>query len=275
MRIGLIGCGRVGVTIFSILRTRNRIVGVYDSNARKQKTAVRSLRIRRNHTYEELISQSEVLFIATPDDAIIRAYHKMQPSLKGRKYVFHFSGILPADTLSKKKNVFRASIHPFATFPRIMIAPRKKHFFLSVEGDPQAIKCAHAIFNSQHFTLKSIRKKDKPLYHLIGVFSSNLLVGLVGATYQSANMMGWREKDIRHLIFPIITETLNNIEEYGLKESLSGPLRRGDVRTIEEHLKALQKNKYLLRVYKSLSAYIMHAIISGEKNPKLKKLFNQ
>lgn len=275
MRIGLVGCGRAGVTILYMLRTHNKLVGVYDSNLRKQKNAIQSLRIMHNPNYAELISQSEAIFIATPDDVIVRAYKKMQSYLNGRKYVFHFSGILPADVLPKKRNVFRASIHPFATFPRIAIPPSRKHLFLSIEGDPQAVERARAIFNSGIFKLRSIRKKDKPLYHLVGVFSSNLLVGFVAAIYESANLIGWREEDLKRLVIPMVAETLNNIKKYGVKDSLSGPLRRGDVKTIEKHLRVLKKNKRLMRIYKDLSLYIVQNLTTGRKKSVLIRLLGK
>ena len=274
MRIGLIGCGRAGISIFHVLRKYNKIVGVYDSNARNQKTAVKLLSVKANPSYRELIEQSEVLFIATPDDVICKAYNKMKRLLKGEKYIYHFSAILPADILTRKEHVFRASIHPFATFPRIAIPSTRRHFFLSIEGDRKALKCARVIFRPHHFTLNTIKKRDKPLYHLIGVFSSNLLVGLVASVYKIARMMGWRQRDIRQLVFPIITETLNNVESYGLRDSLSGPLRRGDLQTVKKHLKVLQKNKDLLRIYKDLSLYIAQNLTTARKKDALIKLLS-
>jgi predicted short-subunit dehydrogenase-like oxidoreductase (DUF2520 family) len=275
MRIGLIGCGRVGVTIFYLLRKHNRLVGAYDPNIRNQKAAARLLSIKDNPTYEDLINRSEALFIATPDDKIAEAYKQMQVYFSGKKYVFHFSGILPATVLPKKKNVFRASIHPFATFPRIVIPPKRMRYFLSIEGDPQAIRCGRAIFHSGHFTLKAINKKDKPYYHLIGVFSSNLLLGLLASTYSIAAKGAWTEKEIHQLVYPIIEETLENIRDFGLRDSLSGPLRRGDLETIEKHLLALRNDKRLLKIYKDLSMYIVQNLTSGSKNRRLVKLLSE
>lgn len=275
MRIGLVGCGRVGVTIFHILKKRHKVVGVYDINKKKEKAAIRLLGIKKNPTYKELITQCEALFLATPDDAITKAYEKMYEYLCGTKYVFHFSGILPAELLPKKRNIHRASVHPFATFPEITVMSAHQHFILSIEGDPKALKTARTIFSPRYFTLKRLRRQNKTLYHLIGVFSSNLLVGLVASIYEIADKMGWKEKELRQLVFPVIAETLNNIEQYGLKSSLSGPLHRGDIDTIKKHLKALKKNKRLSQIYKELSLYIVQNLTPGSKNRRLKKLLEE
>ena len=275
MRIGLIGCGRVGVTVFYLLGKHNRIVGLHDKDENKEREALKILGIRNNPHYRELIMQSDALFIATPDDAILKAYEKMYSYLKENKLVFHFSGILPAEILPKKSNVSRASVHPFASFPKVVIPPKRKHLFISVEGDRQAIKGARDIFHPRYFTLKRLRREDKVFYHLIGVFSSNLLVGLIASIYAMAEKINWKEKDIQQLVYPLIEETLHNTKKHGLKESLSGPLRRGDVETVKKHLKTLKQHKQLLRIYKELSLYILQHLAPDKTNRTLTKLLSE
>jgi predicted short-subunit dehydrogenase-like oxidoreductase (DUF2520 family) len=274
MRIGLIGCGRVGVTIFNILKKRHNVVGVYDINKKHERIAIRLLGVRKNPPYRELIKQSEVLFLATPDDALVKAYKNMYNHLTGPKYVLHFSGIMPADILPKKRNIYRASVHPFATFPEIAIQTRKQPFILSIEGDRAAVNMARRIFPPKHFILKRLRKQDKTLYHLVGVFSSNLLVGLLAVISDIARKVNWKEDEIRQLVYPIIEETMKNIKKHGLRNSLSGPLARGDVKTVQTHLDALRKNKSLLKIYKEISLYITDNLISEHKRHKLKKLLD-
>jgi predicted short-subunit dehydrogenase-like oxidoreductase (DUF2520 family) len=274
MRIALIGCGRVGVTIFYLLKRnkKNTIVGVYDTDKRQEKAAIKMLRIKHNPRYREIIEQSEALFIATPDDAILKAYRKMRKYLWRNKCIFHFSGLLPADILPAAKGIYRASVHPFATFPKIIVPPKRQRFFLSLEGDPRAVKNACAIFHSKYFAIKRIEKETKTFYHLIGVFSSNLLVGLIASIHDIAAKCGWKAKDIRQLVYPILEETLNNIKEYGIRESLSGPLQRGDTGAIGEHLHVLQNDKDLLNVYKTLSRVIINNALPGKRRNKWRKM---
>ncbi len=272
MRIGLIGCGRVGVSITRLLKYNNQIVGVYDRKKGKQKQAVKLLSITNNPDYRKLIGRSEVLLVATPDDIIPQACRKMIKSITGTKYIFHFSGILPADIIPKKGNIHRASVHPFATFPKRPPTAKRQHFFLSIEGDKQAIRVACTIFHERYFTLRKIKKENKPIYHLVGVFSSNLLVGLVASINELASKIGWRRQDLEQMIIPMIEETTSNIKVLGVRESLSGPLRRGDVEVIKKHLRALKKDKNLLEIYKALSISIVNNIIDGKQKRDLKRL---
>jgi len=272
MRIGLIGCGRAGVTIFNLLKRNNRIVGVYDIRKNNERTAARILRIKNNPTYKKMISQSEALFIATPDDEILNAYDKMRKHARERKYVYHLSGVLPADIMPRVKNISRASAHPFATFPAITTPSGRKRFTISIEGDPPAVRSARAIFHKNNFTLKRIKKKDKTIYHLVGVFSSNLLVGLVSSIQKLTNRIDWHEEEFEQMIFPIIEETVDNLKQHGVQDSLSGPLRRGDLGIIEKHLRALKNEKNLLNIYKTLSRSLVDGMSDGKRKRALKKI---
>jgi predicted short-subunit dehydrogenase-like oxidoreductase (DUF2520 family) len=272
MRIGLIGCGRAGVTIFNLLKRNNRIIGVYDIKKENERTAVRILKIKDNPTYKELINQSEALFIATPDDEILNAYDKIRKHARERKYIYHLSGVLPADIMPRRKNISRASVHPFATFPTITAPSRRKRYSISIEGDPPAIRSARAIFHKNNFTLRRINKKDKTIYHLVGVFSSNLLVGLVSSIQKLVNRINWHEEELEQMIFPIIEETVGNLKKYGIQDSLSGPLRRGDLGIIEKHLHALKNEKNLLNIYKALSRSLVADMSDGKRKRALKKI---
>ncbi|UCF71289.1 MAG: DUF2520 domain-containing protein [candidate division WOR-3 bacterium] len=274
MRIGLIGCGRVGTAIFCILGRDNKITGVYDIRKKNERTTAKLLKIRKNPDLHAIVNRSEAIFIATPDDEILRAFANINRHIRKRTYIFHFSGILTADIIPKSKKIYRASVHPFATFPAVMSKPKNKHFFLSVEGDPPAVKVLRKIFRSKHFTIRKIRKVDKAAYHLIGVFSSNLLIGLVASIDRLTAKIGWRRRDFEQMIFPLIEETLHNIRKYGVQDALTGPLARGDVGIIRKHLSTLQHERTLYNIYKALSRAVAENISDPKKNLKLKKVLH-
>jgi len=275
MKIGLIGCGKVGITLCYLLKKNNHIMGVYDINKRNEKRALRLLHIKKNLTLRELCRVSEVLFFATPDDQILRAYKKAKSFIIGEKYIFHFSGLLPAMIFPKRATIYRGSVHPFATFPMITIPPTRKNFFLFIEGDPKAQMVARKIFPKRYFILRKINKKDKETHHLIGVFSSNLLVGLMLAIYELTRSIHWEEKDFYNVVYPLIEETLVNIKKYGVSKALSGPIRRGDVKVIKKHLKALKKNKTLLNIYKTLSLNILESVTEKKRNKAIETLLKK
>ncbi len=46
--------------------------------------------------------------------------------------------------------------------------------------------------------------------------------------------------------------TLNNVSELGTEEALTGPVVRGDLETIRDHMAKLEGNSEVLRIYKML-----------------------
>ncbi len=271
MKIGLIGCGKVGTSIFYYLSKNNPIVGVYDTNKTHQKRTARLLHVKENPPLEELCRTSTALFFATPDDELTKAYEKVQRFIKRTKYLYHFSGLLPASVFPKKRAVYRSSVHPFATFPQLFIPPARRQYVLFLEGDQRAVKSAQAIFDRKHFTLKTISTKRKVHYHMLGVFSSNFVVGLFSAMRSLANRLEWTEQEMCDVVFPMIEETLENIKLYRSKGALSGPLVRGDAKTIRRHLRALKQNNRLADIYKALSLQLLEAVVKG-KNKGLAKI---
>lgn len=273
MDIGLIGCGKVGTSLFYLLKKNNRIIGVYDIKKRNQRRTVKHIKILKNASYKEICIKSQALFFATPDDKIVTAFTKAKPFLEGKKYVFHFSGMLPSTIFSKSKKIHRASVHPFTTFPEIIMSPIRQKYNLFIEGDDSALRAARRIFVSKYFKIQKIAKQYKTKYHLIGVFSSNLLVGLISAIEGLSRDIGWTKRDTSDVISPIIKTTLDNVIKNGVKKALSGPLKRGDISTIEKHLKILRKDRNLLNIYKALSLAILKNVVDNKR--RIERLLNK
>ena len=271
MKIGLIGCGKVGTSIFYYLSKNNLIVGVYDINKTHEKRTARLLHVKQNPPLEQLCRTSTALFFATPDDEIKNAYKSLEHFIEGKKYLYHFSGLLPAAIFPKTRNVYRASVHPFATFPQLFIPPARRQYMLFLEGDQRAAKAAYTIFDKTHFTLKTISTKKKIHYHILGVFSSNFIVGLLSAMRGLTKHLGWTEQEMHDAIFPMIEETLENIRLYSSEGALSGPLVRGDTKTIRRHLGALKHDKHLAAIYKALSLHLLDTVVK-DSNKDVRKI---
>jgi predicted short-subunit dehydrogenase-like oxidoreductase (DUF2520 family) len=275
MKIGLIGCGKVGTTLCYLLKKCNHLVGVYDINKQHEKRACRLLYIKKNVSLKKMCQMSDILLFATPDDKIVHAYRKARPFIRGKKYVVHFSGLLPADIFPKSPHIYRCAVHPFATFPRILIPPTRKKYPLCIEGDVKARRIVRKIFPRTYFSFRTITKKNKDIYHLIGVFSSNLVVGLLSAIYELTKTLHWTEKDFYEFVLPLVEETLNNVKKLTLKNALSGPLERGDIEVVERHLKTLKRKKQLLKIYKLLSRSSLKTLRRKKGTQNIARLLQQ
>lgn len=273
MKIGLIGCGRLGLTIGYFLKKYNRLYGVYDTDKKKLKHAIKILKIKNNPDYKKLIKNCQVLLFTTPDDKIVDAYNRAKKYITDKKFLFHFSGLLPAEIFADNKNVSRASLHPLATFPYTRIPPLRKKYELFFQGDKKNYRITLKIFPRKQFRIHILNKKDKPIYHLLGVFSSNMVVALVEAILVLSRKLAWRQKEFNDFIFPMMIETIMNVKEYGVKKGLSGPLVRGDVESIKKHLKILRKTPSLHKIYRDLSQIILK-YAPAKKRRQFKQILN-
>ncbi len=73
-------------------------------------------------------------------------------------------------------------------------------------------------------------------YHASGVLASNYLVVLAAQASALLERAGFDRDGARDALIPLMRGTLDNVAEQGVDNALSGPLRRGDVGTIERHL---------------------------------------
>jgi len=264
MRISLVGCGKVGVIILYYLKERHVIIGVYDPDQQAQNRAVRILGIKKPVPYPEFVKKSDAVFIATPDDMIQDASNRIRKYLGKNTLLVHFSGTLPAEILPRTRGALRAAVHPFATFPKLVIPPPRLVYPLFIQGDRKTVDRVRRIFRGKHFTVSRISKTEKARCHLMGVMCSNLFVSLVVAVNKLTPRGTDREKLFRFAVLPLVEETLANLKKSGIESALSGPIKRGDLRTVKAHLKMLRKDKNLIRIYRALSENIVKYAPKGK-----------
>lgn len=73
-------------------------------------------------------------------------------------------------------------------------------------------------------------------YHASGVIASNYLVVLAAQAAALLEQAGFDRDGARDALIPLMRGTLDNLAAQGVENALSGPLRRGDVGTVERHL---------------------------------------
>ena len=85
------------------------------------------------------------------------------------------------------------------------------------------------------------------------MFASPLLTALLAATERVAGAAGVSRKAARKRMLPILTQTLANYSRLGAPRAFSGPIARGDVATVEKHLKVLEEIPNARQVYVALA----------------------
>jgi predicted short-subunit dehydrogenase-like oxidoreductase (DUF2520 family) len=257
MKIGIIGAGKVGTALAVMLKKKGfHIVGVSDSVEASLQTAEKYLGKDVLYTGNnmDVVGMSDVIAITTQDRIIqdVAAEINAKAQRLDGKLIFHTSGADPSSVLKPldEKGAFLGSFHPLQTFPDIESAIGVlQDTCIFVEGDKDAVHQLRHLGDHIGARVYVIAGKDKVLYHLSAVFVCNLVSALM---YAGKGLMDKINIDFEPFL-PIIKATLNNIENKGPLAALTGPIVRGDVKTVKAHLGAIEDMELHKRVYKALS----------------------
>jgi predicted short-subunit dehydrogenase-like oxidoreductase (DUF2520 family) len=257
MNIGIIGAGKVGTALGYALKKKGFRIAVVASRRETSLGAARSY-LGDEPVYttdnERVLELADVVAVTTQDREIKKVAEQLC-SREGRldsTTIFHTSGAHASSELSplQQRGAHLGSLHPLQTFPDIdagiAVLPET---YIFVEGDAKSLPVLQTLASAVGAESVLIEKENKVLYHLAAVFVCNLLSALLHSGEGITRKIGI---DLR-LFYPIIRATLKNIEIRGPLLSLTGPVVRGDMGTVESHLSALDGMKLHERVYRSLS----------------------
>jgi len=237
MKIGIIGTGRLGISLGRYLRYRKISISGYLKREGKENIIdLSKLGWRPFESYADIAAQSDIILIAVPDDEIVNVWDKLsKENIEGR-CVIHTSGALSSEIFSDAKELRAeaASLHPMMTFSSIDTEIKSmEEMSLVLEGDsPQAKKLIEGLGN-KYF---SVEKKFKMRYHLAGVYASNLIIPMIHRGIENLERCGFSEEEAKNILLPLVGKTVENIGEKGIKDSVTGPLHRGDLNTLKGHL---------------------------------------
>lgn len=266
IKIGFIGPGKVGANLGRYFTQKGiTISGFYGQNINSTKEAINITKSKFYENIKDIIKESDILFITTPDDIISIIDTQLSKFNLNNKSICHTSGSLKSNVLYNSKNsgALIYSIHPMFAFSNknINLNELEKIYF-SIEGDyfeNSPIEKLIKKLGNKYFLRK---EEDSATYHLANVFVSNLILSLLNIGISYFKKLGLSENDSLEAIKPLVKGNIESIFEKGFVDSLTGPVLRGDLTTIEKHLNALDKDHKEL--YKILSLNLLKLVALRE-----------
>ncbi len=249
MPVTIIGAGAVGYALaLSLHKKQYPIRAVFSKSGKSARILAKKIGAPRSGIHSTQPHDNGIFFIAVPDDEIknvVRRLLHRQTDFSG-SLVFHTSGALSSDVLQpiREKGAAVGSFHPLQTFPRSKIGSIDlREIFVAVEGDRKAVAAGKRIargLGARPFVLSS---QQKVLYHIAAVFGSNYFVTLLSVVEELGPRIGVSQRKIIAMIEPLILQSLKNVRIGSASSALTGPIARGDVRTIGKHRSALKTNR--------------------------------
>lgn len=246
-KIAIIGAGRIAYSLTSALLMEGYIVDAIISKKNKSaKALAEKFGVKKYSDDISLISKSvNVFFLTVPDSEIKKiAVQLSKLKIKFSTALFiHFSGAEDISVLVplKLKGGKTGALHLMQTFPSKKIVNINNINSAIETNDDSVYKFLLQLCRSLQLIPFRIDSKDKTYYHLAGVFASNFLAGNLFNAQKLLSLNNIDEQKYFDILSSTIHSTLQNIKTVGPAKALSGPVDRGDIKTIRKHISSLKK----------------------------------
>ena len=304
LSVAIIGVGRLGLVLGRKLRKSGHPITV--AIARTEKSARRAARLLEatgvslgTRTIDQLkdkqrvlLQQSDLVIIATPDDAIPQVAGQIatlfearsndrNKNPRNRAVVLHTSGALPSNVLKpiRARGLATGSLHPLISIGSSVASERSfSGVYFSLEGDPAAIRAGKKLVRELGGNSFVIDAQRKPLYHAAALMASPNLTALIDIAVEMMSHCGFSSSQARRMLLPLIVSTVDNLRFEDTQAALTGTFKRGDIATAKIHLDAIASERLIdaMKAYLTLGKRSLTlSNISEKKKRTIESLLNE
>ncbi|MEL6849617.1 MAG: DUF2520 domain-containing protein [Bacteroidota bacterium] len=198
------------------------------------------------------VSQDSVLvFLTVSDQAVQEVATALKDQVAQHSLVVHCSGSTPLSALNLLR-VRTGVFYPLQTFTKDKVVSFQQ-VPLFLEGSPGVLASLRPLAESLSEKVFSLASEDRLRMHLGAVIAnnfSNLLYQIAAAQLPSVEGMDFRVYEA------LIREHIDKVFEFLPHQTQTGPARRGDEGTMQQHLDLLQPHPEIQALYRSLSEMI-------------------
>ena len=263
-RAALIGPGRLGTLIAHALSASGtpvvRVAGGSDTSRARLRAGLAGV---RDVPLEEVTQGVSLVVIATPDAAIAEVVDRLvqADTLDESHGVVHLAGVHGLAPLRRAglAGARIAALHPATTAPSGATDPSLLHgvawAVTTVAGDRS---WAHELVEGLGGDPFDVPEQERVRYHAALALASNAVGAAVVAARRLLSSAGI--EDPARLLGPIAHASIDSAAAAGAP-ALTGPIVRGDVTTVREHLRAIGPDHLeVARAYRSLSQAVLEAV---------------
>lgn len=206
--------------------------------ARALAQAGAEVRIARARGAPPRISRTENAIVATPDPAIAETAARLR--IERGAIVLHCSGSLTAEVLApcRQAGASVGVMHPLASFADPKRPPELSGTSFVIAGDRQAVAAARRV--ASLLGARAITKAiHGPAYHAAAALAANGSAALAAIAVRVLRSIGLGQREAERAIGALLRTVGENVERVGVPNALSGPVIRGDARTVRVHREAL------------------------------------
>ena len=284
VKIGFIGAGTVGTALAVRLAEKGYTVVAVASRARSSADRLAGLLdgCQAYDSKQTVADLADLVFVTTPDDDVPEVVSEI--NWCSGQSVVHCSGVDSLDVLEKARQdgAWVGGFHPLQSFASAVHAIENlPGSTFALEGEPPLLDHLKEMAQSLDGNAVVLGLGDKALYHAAAVIACNYTVTLMKMATDLWKTFGADPDDAVKALLPLLKGTLNNIENVGLPDCLTGPIARGDIGTVMKHIEAMnQKAPEIVSTYRDLGLQTIPIALNKGKidlarAEELRLLFNE
>lgn len=247
--LSIVGGGRTGRAMGRVcVRAGIDVRSVFCRTEPRAREAAAVIGAGRPVTRLEDCAGADALLVTVSDDALVDVARRLPG---GASLVAHTCGAYGHEVLVSGR---RAAIHPLRSFADPIRAAEgfagTRCFW---DAEPAARDDARALILAWGGRPVEVRSGGKALYHAAAVFSSNYTVALMDTAEELMRAAGVEGPEGRDAALDLMEAVVGNLRRVATRDALTGPIERGDVRTVADHAAALARLPSAQALYAALA----------------------
>lgn len=237
----VVGAGNLGTNLSLALQNAgwNPLLVINRSSDKGNELASR---LNCDFSAELKIPQQKcVVFLCTPDDSLSGLVAELNLT---QNIIVHCSGSTSMDIFKGKFKNYGV-FYPLQSFTRGIEPEWTKIPLLIEASDEYTFGVLEKIAGTLSRKLYRLDSENRLKCHLSAVFAANFSNHLV---YIAENLL--KDSGLpSDILYPLLNETIDKLENHGAYLAQTGPARRNDRITMEKHLKILEEDPSLQKLY--------------------------
>ena len=266
------GAGRVGLAVAGLARARGvPVAGLWNPRPLGSGRAELAGGIPLVVGESPPATEADLWLVSVPDDAIAGIAARLaemdgpQP-----RAAAHTAGAHAATLLEPlaARGIACGSWHPAMTFRGAAgDSDALAGATVAMDGSPAALEVLDDFTRALDLASVVLAAGSKPRYHAALVIASNGRMALDAAALEILQETGLDSGTARTLLHPLVDRTEKNLRASCPAEILTGPVARGDTRTVAAELEALANRPPLQRLYRAIGEVALGLVPAEVRGP--------
>lgn len=248
-KVSFIGSGNVAFHLATVLKSIGiEIVEVFSARLENAQKFAKKFNCSLVKNIESINKNIDLLIISVPDSKIKEVSLQLTES---EILIVHTSGITEMNVLDSQKRF--GVFYPLQTFSKQRIVDMSEVPFCIEAHNKNDFDILMDLAYKISKNVNEVNSSQRKMLHLTAVMVNNFSNHLYRVAHEILE-----NNDLKfNLLLPLIHETALKVKDVHPADAQTGPARRNDISTMQEHMKMLNSFPEYKEIYKLLSEQIL------------------